>query len=106
MQFSGLDVEIDKVRLDPIRVSLSPLGTEIKRITNRFTMRNSLNPFPLFRIRGGHPLLMKLLPSLNEKKLFQIDYGYRIRSLLSDCEWGNKKLVSLTGIDLYELGYS
>ncbi len=105
MQFSGLNVEIDKVKLDPVRVSLSPLGTEIKRIVNRFTMRNSLNPFPFFRIRGGHPLLMKLLPSLNERKLFRIGYRHRIRSLLDDCEWGNRKLVSLTGIDLFELGY-
>lgn len=106
MKFSDLKIDINQVELDPVRVSLTPLGTEIKRIANRFTMRNSLNPFPLFRIRGGHPLLMKLLTSMNDRKPFKIDYGYRIRGLLSSCEWENKKLVSLTGIDLFELGYS
>jgi hypothetical protein len=104
--FSDLNVEADQIKLDPVRVSLSPLGTEVKRIVNRFTMRNSLNPFPLFRIRGGHPLLMKILPLLSRKIKSNINYHRRVHSYFGSYEWENKSLVSLTGVDLFELGYS
>lgn len=107
--FVGAPVDKDQIDFAPVRRGISETATRIKRWTNRLTRRNSLNPCPALRVRGGEPAVQGILGRL-DPLLSRIRWGDGFRDRVIDRFGGyyassNSRLQEYMTADLEALGY-
>jgi hypothetical protein len=106
--FADLDIEVKGINTNPVRSGLSVISTEIKRRINRYAMKSNLNPYPSFKIPGGHPVCMAILPYADRYLWGELEsskYIDAIQSNFKNISWRNKELRDICSYEIRKMGY-